>query len=311
MDAEIYKRYRERRNAKETLEERAARKAKAKEYNRKRYLRLQAAKPPKVKKSKEERLADQREKNKIYMRNKRATARAEMPPRPPKMTRKEISRRYLVKRKANETLEQREERLRAHRNEEAARRKANHDAMTQEELEADRLATNRRLREVYAKKTPEERKARKRSMPTLDQAKKYTAKWKSKEPEHAKAVSRKNSHRRRALKAGNTEAEMLTDAGRMMKFILMAPASACAYCDKIVSGKEREFDHIIPLCLGGSHSPLNLIACCRSCNARKWRNEIGEAFHAANGKTKDEVLKEALAQYRAWKKQDTEMKVKV
>lgn len=307
MDPEIYRRYKARRNAKETPEQRAARKEKSREYNRKRNLRFQAAKPPKIKKSKEQRLNEKRENARIYMRNKRTAARAGKPPRPPAMTRAEIEQRYRDKRKATETLAQREERLRVHKEKEAVRRKRRYDAMTQEEREADRLTTNKRLKDYYAKKTVEDRKARKRTKPMPEKAKEYSAKWKAKNPEHAKAIFRKNSHKRRALKSINTSLDMITEAGRMMKFILASPASACAYCDKLVSGKEREIDHIKPLSRGGSHSPMNLIACCRSCNAKKWRNSIGKTFQPANGKIENDVLFDARSVYRAWKSRDREV----
>ena len=41
----------------------------------------------------------------------------------------------------------------------------------------------------------------------------------------------------------------------------------CAYCGKKPATLTQ--DHVIPLSLGGSHTPANIVPACRSCNSRK------------------------------------------
>ena len=41
----------------------------------------------------------------------------------------------------------------------------------------------------------------------------------------------------------------------------------CAYCGKMPASLTQ--DHVIPLSLGGSHTPANIVPACRSCNSRK------------------------------------------
>ena len=41
----------------------------------------------------------------------------------------------------------------------------------------------------------------------------------------------------------------------------------CAYCGKIPASLTQ--DHVIPLALGGSHTPANIVPACLSCNSRK------------------------------------------
>lgn len=43
----------------------------------------------------------------------------------------------------------------------------------------------------------------------------------------------------------------------------------CAYCGKPLEFSTLEFDHFIPLALGGKTSPRNMVPCCKSCNHGK------------------------------------------
>jgi 5-methylcytosine-specific restriction endonuclease McrA len=42
----------------------------------------------------------------------------------------------------------------------------------------------------------------------------------------------------------------------------------CAYCG---SREKVGIDHVIGLHAGGANEPANIVACCRACNASKWR----------------------------------------
>ncbi len=47
--------------------------------------------------------------------------------------------------------------------------------------------------------------------------------------------------------------------------VLLRDSYTCHYC-----GREgHEVDHLIPIARGGTDDPANLVAACRSCNARK------------------------------------------
>lgn len=49
--------------------------------------------------------------------------------------------------------------------------------------------------------------------------------------------------------------------------IKAAYAGRCAYCGKESAALTQ--DHVIPLSLGGSHTPVNIVPACRSCNSGK------------------------------------------
>ena len=49
--------------------------------------------------------------------------------------------------------------------------------------------------------------------------------------------------------------------------IKAAYAWRCAYCGKMPASLTQ--DHVIPLSLGGSHTPTNIVPACRSCNSSK------------------------------------------
>ncbi len=49
--------------------------------------------------------------------------------------------------------------------------------------------------------------------------------------------------------------------------IKAAYAWRCAYCGKMSASLTQ--DHVIPLSLGGSHTPANIIPACRACNSKK------------------------------------------
>lgn len=43
----------------------------------------------------------------------------------------------------------------------------------------------------------------------------------------------------------------------------------CAYCGAVITEKEMQADHVVPLHLGGKHLISNLLPACRSCNHYK------------------------------------------
>lgn len=56
---------------------------------------------------------------------------------------------------------------------------------------------------------------------------------------------------------------------RMRYEVLRRDNFACRYCGLKASDTELVVDHVMPVALGGSDEPSNLVAACRDCNAGK------------------------------------------
>jgi 5-methylcytosine-specific restriction endonuclease McrA len=50
---------------------------------------------------------------------------------------------------------------------------------------------------------------------------------------------------------------------------LFATTSTCPYCQKLLSSRGKELDHLTPVSRGGTHTLGNVTVCCKSCNSRK------------------------------------------
>lgn len=79
--------------------------------------------------------------------------------------------------------------------------------------------------------------------------------------------------------------------GRHSKLVHAFWGSRCAYCGGAVDPKRvgSSLDHVVPLSLGGSHTPGNVVACCKPCNDRKNARVVP-----------DEVLARLLPQLEAF-----------
>jgi 5-methylcytosine-specific restriction endonuclease McrA len=55
---------------------------------------------------------------------------------------------------------------------------------------------------------------------------------------------------------------------------LFASAKCCPFCRKRMKSQEKSLDHIVPLSKGGAHSVLNVLVCCKRCNAKKHARPI-------------------------------------
>lgn len=55
--------------------------------------------------------------------------------------------------------------------------------------------------------------------------------------------------------------------------IVARDGDACYLCGKLLVGRDRTFDHVVPLARGGTHTEDNIRLACRSCNGRK-RNKL-------------------------------------
>lgn len=63
--------------------------------------------------------------------------------------------------------------------------------------------------------------------------------------------------------------------------ILRRDNHACRYCGGVAPGVKLTVDHVIPVVLGGSDDPSNLVAACVDCNAGK-TSSAPDAHHVAD-----------------------------
>lgn len=59
---------------------------------------------------------------------------------------------------------------------------------------------------------------------------------------------------------------------------------SCAYCGFpfVINHDMLEFDHVVPICLGGEHSLRNLVPSCRDCNNLKSIHHPKQWFESKN-----------------------------
>lgn len=129
----------------------------------------------------------------------------------------------------------------------------------------EREAYNQKNREAYKKRyleNPEREKLR-------------IKKWKHANPDRIDLHNQRRIERVR-LQSDNSVTYSVVDK-------ILEEASHCIYCSVRLTPESATIDHIIPISLGGLHSAYNLIACCKTCNAKKsnkpffvWMNELDE-----------------------------------
>lgn len=86
----------------------------------------------------------------------------------------------------------------------------------------------------------------------------YALTWRGLNREKLRARNRTGSVQRNALTAAG-------DAVAVKEYALILLGDPCSYC----GAPTEAIDHIEPLATGGAHSPDNVTAACRRCNARK------------------------------------------
>jgi hypothetical protein len=92
-----------------------------------------------------------------------------------------------------------------------------------------------------------------------DKKRKYNQKWAKNNPEMLKA----RNHKRRMLKASGP-----SDKSSIIQENLKKVPNKCYWCGKSLN-KNWHMDHVIPLCLGGSHTSANIVKSCPTCNHSK------------------------------------------
>ena len=115
----------------------------------------------------------------------------------------------------------------------------------------------------------------------LDHARQTSREWKKRNPErHREHVrkaslkySRLNPEKNRAHVNGYRAKKLkaLTDTAGvevLMKHYASIDKVNCVYCEADITGR-IVWDHVVPLSRGGTHTPGNLVPCCRPCNSSK------------------------------------------
>jgi len=80
------------------------------------------------------------------------------------------------------------------------------------------------------------------------------------------------NHLRRALQ--RKAAVNLAGIRSWVKAVKAKPECVCYYCQSVIPTSRIQFDHIVPLSKGGSHSVENLCVSCAPCNRQKWNKPI-------------------------------------
>lgn len=90
-------------------------------------------------------------------------------------------------------------------------------------------------------------------------------------------------HRRRNAEKSNSRRVRKTGNGsfkvteRDLRRQILRQGNRCYYChEELTEASKLEWDHLVPVIRGGSHSIGNLVASCRKCNRRKARRTFME-----------------------------------
>lgn len=108
-------------------------------------------------------------------------------------------------------------------------------------------------------------------------------KSRAKRREYERTYWRKNSARRRdhryyqdKARHANRRAALYGAQGRITTADirrLLAGSPACTYCGSNNGPFRMGIDHVVPLDKHGENHVSNIVPCCHSCNASKWRTE--------------------------------------
>lgn len=115
---------------------------------------------------------------------------------------------------------------------------------------------------AYRKAHPEECAARDAAYYAAHREEKaaYAAAWRKAHLEECAARSRTRQARKQNAPGSHIAADVAAQRTRQR--------GKCFYCGKKV-GRHYHVDHVIPLALGGSNGPENLVIACPDCNQRK------------------------------------------
>lgn len=81
---------------------------------------------------------------------------------------------------------------------------------------------------------------------------------------------------------------------RLRYEVLRRDNHACRYCGRSAPEVALTVDHVVPVALGGSDDPTNLVAACRDCNA-------GKSASSPDAQIVDDIAADALRDESAWR----------
>jgi len=73
-------------------------------------------------------------------------------------------------------------------------------------------------------------------------------------------------------------------SGWAKTFITKNKNTYCIYCDVELNEDNVTADHIIPISMGGNNTQVNLVACCKDCNAERGNISFREYISKKNTK---------------------------
>lgn len=89
-------------------------------------------------------------------------------------------------------------------------------------------------------------------------------------------TAHKRKHRRQAM-------QILSNSGPSLHEVVYQQAHGCCwYCGRAVQRPQITLDHLTPIVRGGTHSLMNIVASCRTCNSAKGAMTL-EEFRAKCG----------------------------
>lgn len=101
--------------------------------------------------------------------------------------------------------------------------------------------------------------------------------WRQQNPDAARAISVKKTHKRRAIKKGAAVGTDRKACLARIKAIKSPEVLPCHWCGTPTAKDGRHVDHIVPLRRGGPHAAENLCCSCPRCNCSK-RDSLPEEF---------------------------------
>jgi 5-methylcytosine-specific restriction endonuclease McrA len=138
------------------------------------------------------------------------------------------------------------------------------------ELREEYLSTHRRYRESHREelatkqreycKRKKESPSYKKPLRTREKATEYRTRWRGANRERWTIYRRNRRARKKGAEGTHTTDDIKAQYDRQK--------GKCFYCKKKV-GIDYHVDHVVPLSLGGSNGPENLVIACPSCNCRK------------------------------------------
>ena len=73
-------------------------------------------------------------------------------------------------------------------------------------------------------------------------------------------------------------------SGYAKEFVENNKGSICLYCETELSSDNATADHIVPISNGGNNTQVNLIVCCKDCNAERGNLEFKSYLFMKNKK---------------------------